>query len=131
MIVVDENSADETVLSGIRVWYRGRVCSIRDLLPGAVIKDEMIPRLPAREIQPTFVTTNVSDFWQLVRADRRYEVENHLRLKPRSFEGRAAPTDAGSDDDLLAQRVVLVSLAAPILRYQLCSVQLFHQIALL
>jgi len=72
VIVVDENSAGESVLSEIRGWYRGRVCGIRDLLPGAVIKDEMIPRLLARESQPTFVTTNVSDFWQLVRADRRY-----------------------------------------------------------
>ena len=72
MIVVDENAAGETLLNLIRGWYRGKVCGIRDLLPGAVIKDEMIPRLLAAELQPTFVTFNVSDFWQEIKPHSKF-----------------------------------------------------------
>jgi hypothetical protein len=72
MIVVDENSSGESVRTGIRTWYRGKVISVRDLLPGAVIKDELIPRLLVKETHPSFVTTNVSDSWQVVPADRRF-----------------------------------------------------------
>src|SRR5205823_385767 len=72
VIVVDENAASESLLKAIQSWYRGKVCNIRELLPGAVIKDEMIPRLLATALQPTFATSNVSDFWQQIRPHPRF-----------------------------------------------------------
>ena len=73
MIVLDENISDRLrVHDPIAGWYRGKVVIIRDLRPRTRILDEAIPRLLARQKQPTFVTTNVMDFWQRVAADRRY-----------------------------------------------------------
>jgi len=67
-----ENAAGEALLAEIRKWYPGSVCTVRELLPGAVIKDEMISRVLAKVSEATSVTTNVSDFWQVIRADPHF-----------------------------------------------------------
>ena len=73
MIVLDENLSHRPYVRDVIVkWYAGKVVIIRDLRPGSRILDEAIPVLLAQQKQPTFVTTNVTDFWRRVPADRRY-----------------------------------------------------------
>jgi hypothetical protein len=72
VIVLDENLLVLRLGNPIAVWYPGRVCSIVDLDPRAIIKDEAIPTYLRRDKGATFVTTNVSDFWRHARADARY-----------------------------------------------------------
>jgi hypothetical protein len=72
VIVLDEQLLGRGLESAIGRWYRGPVCSIIDLRPQSVIKDEAVPgllRLPSR---PTFVTINERDFWHPMLADNRY-----------------------------------------------------------
>ena len=72
MIVLDEQVLGRGLEAAIARWYRGPVCSITDLRPQSVIKDEAVPgllRLPSR---PTFVTINERDFWHPTLADDRY-----------------------------------------------------------
>ena len=42
------------------------------LRPGSVIRDDAIPALLRRLNQPTFVTTNVDDFWPVVEPHPAY-----------------------------------------------------------
>ena len=63
MIVLDEQLKKVGVQEAISRWYRGRVCTINDLRPGSVIKDEIVPVLLRTAAQPTFVTVNWPDFW--------------------------------------------------------------------
>lgn len=72
MIVLDENLLVLRLGNPISAWYPGRVCSITDLDPGAIIKDETIPTYLHRSKGATFVTTNVADFWRCIRGDERY-----------------------------------------------------------
>ena len=72
MIVLDENLLVLRLGNPIAAWYPGRVCSIVELDPGAIIKDEAIPTYLRRLKGATFITTNVSDFWRYIRADARY-----------------------------------------------------------
>jgi hypothetical protein len=72
MIVFDENNHQKSIMDAVAAWYRGRVMSIAVLRPESVIKDDAIPMLLRTVKQATFITTNVSDFWQRVEADRRY-----------------------------------------------------------
>ncbi len=72
MIVLDENLDEQRVRSPLASRYRGRVASIRDLRPGSVIKDEVIPALLCQHRDSIFLTTSVSDFWHLVPAHPRY-----------------------------------------------------------
>jgi len=72
VIVLDENTIQESIIVAIEHWYAGRVCVIGDLRPHTLIKDEAIPALLIRERQPTFLTTNVTDFWQKMAAHDRY-----------------------------------------------------------
>lgn len=58
----------------IATWYQGRVCYITDLRPDTVIKDEAIPMFLQQVKGATFVTTNVSDFWQRIPAHGRYGI---------------------------------------------------------
>jgi hypothetical protein len=74
VIVLDENLQVLRLGNPIARWYRGRVCYIIDLDPGAVIKDEAIPTYLHQLKRATFVTTNVTDFWPRVRADARYAI---------------------------------------------------------
>lgn len=74
MIVLDEHLADHALGAQIAVWYLGRVLSVRELRPGTVIKDEAMTTLLRTAVEPTFVTINVSDFWQKVRANPRFAI---------------------------------------------------------
>lgn len=72
MIVLDENIHSRHTLTSIAEWYRGQVVSVTQLRPGSVIRDDAIPALLVRLNQPTFVTTNVDDFWQVVQPHSAY-----------------------------------------------------------
>jgi len=72
MIVLDENIHSRQNLASIAEWYRGQVVSVIQLRPGSVIRDDAIPALLQRLNQPTFVTTNVDDFWQVVQPHPAY-----------------------------------------------------------
>lgn len=72
MIVVDENLHDQRIMEAISTWYPGQVVSVVTLRPGTVIKDEAIPALLLKAVQPTFVTINVTDFWRKVRPHSEY-----------------------------------------------------------
>lgn len=72
MIVLDENTLQESILRAIERWYPGRVCVVADLRPGTVIKDEAIAAVLMQQRHPTFVTTNAIDFWLRVHPHERY-----------------------------------------------------------
>ncbi len=72
MIVLDEHLQSKGLEEAIQRWYTGTVINILDLRPETVIKDEAIPGLLAQQNQPTFVTINVTDFWQRVPASERF-----------------------------------------------------------
>jgi hypothetical protein len=72
MIVLDEHLQGLGLESEILRWYRGKVLLVKELRPGMVIKDEVIPSLLQQIKQPTFVTINHTDFWRQVPADKRY-----------------------------------------------------------
>lgn len=72
MIVFDENAHQQRLIDAVAKWYRGRVVSVAALRPGTIIKDEAIPAVLRQMKQPTFVTTNVFDFWRRVPAHSRY-----------------------------------------------------------
>lgn len=72
MIVVDENIHSREIMSSISGWYRGQVISVTQLRPRTVILDEAIPMLLHQLAQPTFVTTNVDDFWLKITAHSAY-----------------------------------------------------------
>jgi hypothetical protein len=74
MIVFDENVHQQRLMDAVAGWYRGRVLSITTLRPGTLIKDEAIPSLLHHVRQPTFITTNVDDFWRRVPAHPRYSI---------------------------------------------------------
>ena len=56
----------------VSAWYPGQVLPITALRPRTIIKDEAIPALLRGAAQPTFVTINITDFWELVRPHRNY-----------------------------------------------------------
>jgi len=72
MIIVDEQLHDPDVMSAISAWYPGQVLPITALRPRTIIKDEAIPALLRGAAQPTFVTINITDFWELVQSHRSY-----------------------------------------------------------
>lgn len=72
MIVLDESIYDERLAESISHWYSGTVVSILALRPATLIKDEAIPMLLRRAIQPTFLTINVTDFWQVMASNGGY-----------------------------------------------------------
>jgi hypothetical protein len=72
MIVVDENLHDQRIMQAISAWYPGQVVSVTTLRPNTVIKDQAIPTLLLKVAQPTFVTTNVADFWKKVQPHNAY-----------------------------------------------------------
>jgi hypothetical protein len=72
VIVLDEQLKQVGVEAAIRRWYRGSVCSIRDLRPGTVIKDDVVPVLLRTAAQPTFVTVDWMDFWQRAEPHPRF-----------------------------------------------------------
>ena len=72
MIVLDEHLKRVGVQEAIRRWYRGSVCTIRDLRPGTIIKDDVVPVLLQAAAQPTFVTVDWMDFWQRTMPHPRF-----------------------------------------------------------
>jgi hypothetical protein len=74
MILLDENVHQQSLVASIATWYRGQVRSLTTLRPNTLIKDEAIPIVLRRVRQPTFVTTNVADFWRRVPAHVRYSI---------------------------------------------------------
>ena len=74
MILLDENVHQQSIRVCIAAWYRGQVRSLTTLRPNTLIKDEAIPMVLHRVRQPTFVTTNVADFWRRVPAHPRYSI---------------------------------------------------------
>ena len=74
MILLDENVHQQRIMASIAAWYRGQVRSLTTLRPNTLIKDEAIPKVLRSVRQPTFVTTNVADFWRRIPAHSRYSV---------------------------------------------------------
>jgi hypothetical protein len=74
VILLDENVHQQSLVASIVAWYRGQVRSLTTLRPNTLIKDEAIPMVLRRVRQPTFVTTNVADFWCRVPAHSRYSI---------------------------------------------------------
>ena len=72
MIVLDENLDEERVLKPLAARYKGTTLSVRELRPGSVIKDDAIPIVLRQQKRPTFLTTNVVDFWQKIPAHPSY-----------------------------------------------------------
>jgi hypothetical protein len=68
MIVLDENVSEKKVTR----WAKGKVVSARDLRSGSKIPDDAIPMLLRQQKQPTFVTTNATDFWRRAPAHNGY-----------------------------------------------------------
>jgi hypothetical protein len=68
MIVLDEHLPGLGIEDAVRRWYRGRVCTVTDLRPDTIIKDDAIPHLLQAVSEPTFVTLNWGHFWQRTAA---------------------------------------------------------------
>jgi hypothetical protein len=64
VIVLDEHLQDPDVAQRIGRWYRGQIRLVTELRPGSIIKDDAIPVILRTVAQPTFITINVTDFWQ-------------------------------------------------------------------
>ncbi len=62
MIVVDEAISNKQVIADILRWYPGQVVSVKSLRPNTRLFDEEIPRYLLELKQPTFVTTNYTDW---------------------------------------------------------------------
>ena len=72
MIVLDESIAAKIIVDGLEAWYKGKVASIKHLRLRTLIEDEDIPTLLRTVKQPTFLTTNISDFWRKMPAHHAY-----------------------------------------------------------
>ncbi len=72
MIVLDENILGEVVVKGLQTWYKGKVASINEFRSDTVVKDDAVPTLLRTVKQPTFLTTNVSDYWGKMPAHPAY-----------------------------------------------------------
>lgn len=71
MIILDEQLLGRNLENEIAKWYRGKVRFVTDLRPKSVIKDDALPELLRRQIQPTFITINEKDFWHKISVDIR------------------------------------------------------------
>jgi hypothetical protein len=71
VIILDEQLLGRNLDKEIAKWYRGKILFITELRPNTVIKDEAIPHL-LRHYQATFITINVSDFWEKVKAEKHF-----------------------------------------------------------
>jgi hypothetical protein len=74
MIILDENVYQQRIQASVASWYGGQVRSITTLRPNTLIKDDAIPSLLLLVRQPTFVTTNVDDFWRRMSAHSRFSM---------------------------------------------------------
>ena len=67
MIVLDEHLSDPLIMAGISAWFPGQVIPVIKLRLESLIKDDAIPTLLRKVVEPTFVTINVTDFWKKIR----------------------------------------------------------------
>lgn len=89
MIVLDEQLSDLQIVRDFSRWYRGTVINITDLRPRTIVLDDAVPTLLRTVSNPTFVTINYKDFWQVVPAKSYYCV---ICLKLRQEEAeRSSP----------------------------------------
>ncbi|MEJ7616487.1 MAG: hypothetical protein WKF30_05845 [Pyrinomonadaceae bacterium] len=65
MIVLDEQLLKPQVAQDIARWYWGRISNIVDLRPDTQILDDALPSLLQTVTNPTFVTINYDDFWEV------------------------------------------------------------------
>jgi hypothetical protein len=72
MIVLDENIFGRIVVTGLNAWYKGKVISINSLRLDTVVKDDAVPAILRTIKHPTFLTTNVSDYWRKMPAHEAY-----------------------------------------------------------
>jgi len=72
MIVLDEQLEDVRLSEEITRWYKGAVIDLQQLRPQTLIKDDALPLLLRRVKQPTFVTINYTDFWNVMSAGPQY-----------------------------------------------------------
>jgi hypothetical protein len=72
VIVLDENILGEIVVDGLKAWYKGKVVSINKLRADTVVKDDAVPTILRTVKQPTFLTTNVPDYWRKMPAHEAY-----------------------------------------------------------
>lgn len=72
MIVLDECISAQLLFDKLKAWHKGKVCSVNALRAATLVKDDSIPTLLRTVKQPTFLTTNVSDFWRKMPAHRAY-----------------------------------------------------------
>jgi hypothetical protein len=72
MIVFDENIFDQVVIDDLNRWYKGKVSSIKELRLRTLVKDDAVPTLLRTVKQPTFLTTNISDFWRKMPTHAAY-----------------------------------------------------------
>jgi len=72
MIVLDENIFGQIVIDRLGVWYKGKLTSVNKLRADTVVKDDAIPTILRTVKQPTFLTTNISDFWRKMPAHGAY-----------------------------------------------------------
>ncbi len=72
MIVLDENIFAKIICHKLEAWYKGKVVSIKHLRIRTNVKDDSVPALLRTVKHPTFLTTNVSDFWRKMPAHPAY-----------------------------------------------------------
>lgn len=72
MIVLDECISAKIVFNKLEAWYKGKVISVNALRIATLVKDDSIPTLLRTAKHPTFLTTNISDFWRKMPAHLSY-----------------------------------------------------------
>ncbi len=72
MIVLDENIFGRIVVHRLETWYKGKITSLNKLRADTVIKDEAVPAILRTVKHPTFLTTNISDYWRKMPAHQAY-----------------------------------------------------------
>lgn len=54
MIILDEHLYDPVIMADIAAWFPGQVIPLIKLRPGSLIKDDVIPTLLRKMVEPTF-----------------------------------------------------------------------------
>jgi len=72
MIVLDEQLTEAQIALDIARWYKGSVINVLHLRPQTVVLDDAVSTLLRTVKQPTFVTINYADFWNIYPASAAY-----------------------------------------------------------
>jgi len=104
MILLDEHLHGHSIMTAISAWFPGKVIPVINLRPGSLVKDDVIPALLHKAVQPTFVTINVTDFWKKIRPHKNFcvvtvaliqdEIDEMPQLLRRLFRLREFKTKA-------------------------------------